>query len=118
MQDQMFGGLLEVANPKTYGMPPLLQSHIIESQHFKSLMSIDMLEGLVEEICNFADSVEPYNQNSCTVPSAMFCCLYRFFTMGLDTRRLHLLINSQESPMVRCVGFLFIRFPLDPGQLW
>lgn len=118
LQDAFVGGLLEVANPKTYGLPPLLQSHIIESQHFKSLMSIDIFEQIVEEVCQFADSVEPYNQNSSTVPSALFCCLYRLFSMGLDSRRLQHLINSQESPFVRCVGFLFVRFALDPGQLW
>lgn len=116
--EDAFSGLLEVANPKTYGLPPLLQSHIIESQHFKSLMNLESLEQIVEEICNFADSCEPYNQNSSTVPSALFCCLYRTFTMGLDSRRLQRLIDSHESPFVRCCGFLFVRFALDPGQLW
>lgn len=111
-------GLLEMANPKTFGLPPLLQSHIIESQHFKSLMSIDVVEQVVEEVCQFADSVEPYNVNSSTVPSALFCCLYRLFTMGLDARQLRSLIDNARSAFVRCISFLYVRFALDPGQLW
>mmetsp|Transcript_88441 Transcript_88441/g.286397 ORF Transcript_88441/g.286397 Transcript_88441/m.286397 type:complete len:639 (-) Transcript_88441:62-1978(-) len=110
--------LLELANPKTFGLPPLLQSHIIESQHFKSLMSVDFFEQIVDEIWQFSDSVEPYMQNSSTVPSALFCCLYRLLTMGLDGRQLRRLIDSSESPFIRCVGFLFVRFALEPGQFW
>lgn len=111
-------GPLELANPKTFGLPPLLQSHIIESQHFKSLMSLDAFEKVVEEIWQFSDSVEPYMQNSATIPSALFCCLYRLLSLGLDGRQLRRLIDSVESPFIRCVGFLFVRFGLDPSQLW
>lgn len=110
--------ILECVNPKTYGLPPLLQSHITESQHYKSLLTVDVFEQLVEEICRFADGVEPYLTNSTTLPSAAFCCLYRLLTMGLQSRQLKLLIDSSESPFVRCVGFLFVRFGLDPSQLW
>lgn len=117
-EDGWGGGILEVTNSKTFGLPPLLQSHIVESQHYKSLMSLDTFDEVVAEICNFADSVEPYNMNSSTVPSALFCCLYRMLTMGLDKRRLQRLLDSHDSPFVRCIGFLFVRFALDPGQLW
>jgi len=111
-------GPLELVNNKTFGFPPLLQSHIVECTHFKTLMELEQVEELTDEIHNYVDTVEPYNQNSASVPSALFCCVYRLLTMGLDGQRLRRLIENEESPFVRCAGFLFIRFGLAPDQLW
>uniref|UniRef100_A0A7S4R0D4 Pre-mRNA-splicing factor 38 n=1 Tax=Alexandrium monilatum TaxID=311494 RepID=A0A7S4R0D4_9DINO len=111
-------GPLEIANPKTFGFSPLLQTHIVESAHFKALLSLETFEQLVEEMYQFADNIEPYMQNSNTTPSALFCCLYRLFTMGTDKRQLGRLIDNVDNPYVRCIGFLFIRFGLHPDQLW
>lgn len=111
-------GPLDLINLKTFGFPPLLQSHIVESTHFKTLMALEQFEEISEEIYNFADTVEPYIQNSTTVPSALFCCVYRLLTMGIDGNRLRRLIESEESPFIRCAGFLFIRFGLAPDQFW
>lgn len=111
-------GPLEIINPKTYGFSPLLQTHIVESAHFKALLSLETFEQLMEEMYEFADNIEPYMQNSNTTPSALFCCLYRLFTMGIDKRQLARLIDNIDNAYVRCVGFLFIRFGLHPDQLW
>mmetsp|Transcript_132789 Transcript_132789/g.322670 ORF Transcript_132789/g.322670 Transcript_132789/m.322670 type:complete len:566 (-) Transcript_132789:261-1958(-) len=111
-------GPLEIANPKTFGFSPLLQTHIVESAHFKALLSLETFEQLVEEMYQFADNIEPYMQNSNTVPSPLFCCLYRLFTMGIDKRQLGRLIDTVDNAYVRCVGFLFIRFGLHHDQLW
>lgn len=111
-------GRLEPANPKTFGFPPLLQSHIVESTHFKTLMELAHFEDIVEELRNFADTVEPYLQNSSSVPSALFCCVYRLLTMGIDGQQLRQLLESDEGAFTRCAGFLFVRFGLGPEQLW
>lgn len=111
-------GVLELANPTHYGLPPLLQSHILESQHYKSLVAMDTFEQLLEEINTFTDSIEPYHTNSTTVPSALFCCLYRLFTLGLESWQLKRLINYSRQPYARCIGFLFVRIGLAPESLW
>jgi len=111
-------GPLEIVNQKTFGFSPLLQTHIVESAHFKALLTLGTFEQLVEEMYQFADSLEPYMQNSGTIPSALFCCLYRLFTMGIDGRQLRHLIDNADNPYIRCTGFLFIRFGLPPEQLW
>jgi len=110
-------GPLELANSKTFGFSGLLQTHVVECAHFKSLLSLETFEQLVDETYQFANSVEPYMANSGTLPSALFCCLYRFFTMGLDGRMLRRLIDSQESPYIRCCGFLYVRFGLPHEQV-
>lgn len=108
---------MEIANPKTFGFSGLLQTHVVECAHFKSLLTLETFEQLVEETYQFANSVEPYMANSGTLPSALFCCLYRFFTMSLDSRNLKRLIESPESPYIRCCGFLYVRFGLPHDQL-
>lgn len=111
-------GPLELANPKTFGFPPMLQTHIVESTHFKTLMDFQTIEEITHEISGFVDSVEPYVQNSATVPSALFCCAYRLLTMGLTGGQLRRIIESEESAYIRCAGFLFVRFGMAPDQLW
>lgn len=110
-------GPLELANTKTFGFSGLLQTHVVECAHFKSLLTLESFDQLVDETYQFANSVEPYMANSGTLPSALFCCLYRFFTLGLDSRQLRRLIDSQESPYIRCCGFLYVRFGLPHDQL-
>jgi len=109
---------VEIVNTKTYGLPPLLQSHIVESSHFKTLMQMTSFEEVVDEVYRFADTVEPYMQGSTLQPSPLFCCIYRLFTLGLDGQQLEYLCESEDSPMVRCAGFLFVRFGLAPEELW
>jgi len=109
---------IELAISKTFGLPPLFQSHITESQHFKSLTTFESLGQVMEEIANFADTVEPYLTNSSTIPSPLFCCVYRLFTMGMNARQLRRLIDNVDNTYVRCAGALFVRFGLNPDQLW
>jgi len=111
------GGPLELANTKTYGFSGLLQTHIVECAHYKSLLTLETFDQLVDETYQFANSVEPYMANSGTLPSALFCCLYRFLTMGLDGHNLKRLLEHAESPYIRCCGFLYVRFGLPHDQL-
>lgn len=111
-------GPLEIVNSKTFGFSPLLQTHIVESAHYKALITLEGFDQLVDEMYQFADNIEPYMTNSSTTPSALFCCLYRLFTISIDARQLRRLIDNTDNPYVRCTGFLFIRFGLPPEQLW
>jgi pre-mRNA-splicing factor 38B len=111
-------GPLELVNGKTFGFSGLLQTHIVECAHFKSLLTLETFEQLVDETYQFASSVEPYMANSGTLPTALFCCIYRFFTLGIESRQLRRLVDSAESPYLRCAGFLYVRYGLPPDQLW
>mmetsp|Transcript_39775 Transcript_39775/g.73696 ORF Transcript_39775/g.73696 Transcript_39775/m.73696 type:complete len:724 (-) Transcript_39775:54-2225(-) len=111
-------GPLELTNTKTFGFSGLLQTHIVECAHFKSLLTLESFDQLIEETYQFANSVEPYMANSGTLPSALFCCLYRFLTLALDGRMLKRLIDSSESPYLRCTGVLYVRYGLPADQLW
>lgn len=109
---------LEIVDPKRYGFSPVLRTHVSGSAHYKELLSIETFDELVTEMYEFGDSVLPYMNNSNTTPSAMFCCLYRLFTIGIDRQQLLQLIEDMNNPRVRCVGMLFVRFGLPPEHLW
>eukprot|EP00930_Biecheleria_cincta_P045600 TRINITY_DN31430_c0_g1_i1.p1 TRINITY_DN31430_c0_g1~~TRINITY_DN31430_c0_g1_i1.p1 ORF type:complete len:587 (+),score=131.14 TRINITY_DN31430_c0_g1_i1:153-1913(+) len=110
--------LLEIANTKTFGFPPLLQTQLVESQYYKTVMLMESMEQVVDELYTYADSVEPYAPHSVQAPSALFVCVYRLFTLGIDGRQLKQLLENDDSPFVRCAGFLFLRYGVAPDQLW
>jgi len=109
---------LEIVNNRTFGFSDMLRAHIVESAHFKTLMAMDSFEQVVEELLQYADTVEPYSQHSSQTPSCMMCCLYRLFEIDLKAPLLRQLLESTESPFIRCCGFLYIRFGLAPDQFW
>lgn len=116
--DMMEGSGVELVPSKTFGLSPLLQTHIVESAHFKALVTLETFEQLVDEMHQFVEHITPYMASSNTIPSPLFCCLHRVFTMGIDSRQLRLLVENAENPYVRCCGFLFVRFGLPHDQLW
>lgn len=119
LRDKSLGNQpLELVNTKTYGFTALLQSHIIESSHFKTLMGMESFEQIVEELNDFADTVEPYTSHSATSPSTILCCVYRLYAIGLEGRQLRRLMESTYSPFIRCAGFLYVRFGLAPEYFW
>jgi len=121
ISEERDGGQAEVvaiAIQKNFGLTGLLQTHVVECAHFKSLLTLETFEQLVDETYQFANDVAPYMSNSGTLPTALFCCVYRFFTMGLDSRQLRRLLDSQESPYLRCAGFLYVRYGMAADQLW
>lgn len=109
---------LKQVNANTFGITPILQSHILGSAHYKEALTLETFEQVVAEMREYGDSVEPYLPNSNTTPSALFCCLYRLVTLGINAHQLLHLIEINNSPRVRCVGILYVRFGLPPAQLW
>lgn len=108
----------EVTNKQTYNFNSMLRDQILKSTYFKSLMSIETFEGIVDELYQYAESAEVYGAGTTTVPSTLFCCLFRIFTIGISYEELMQLCDNQDSPFIRCCGFLYIRFGCDPSRLW
>jgi pre-mRNA-splicing factor 38B len=109
---------VDLVNTKTYGFPPLLQSHIVESAHFKTVMAMETFEQVVDELFQYADGVEPYAMANLQAPSCLFVCVYRLFAMGLEVVQLRQLLENNDSPFVRCAGVLYVRYGLAAEQLW
>lgn len=108
----------EITNKQTYNFNAMLRDQILKSTYFKSLMKHDTFEGIVDQLYQFADTAEVYGAGTTTVPSTLFCCLFRFFTIGVAYDELHQLLNTKDSPYIRCCGFLYIRFGCAPEKLF
>lgn len=108
----------DVTNKQTYNFNAMLRDQILKSTYFKSLMNIDTFEGIVDQLYQFADTAEVYGAGTTTVPSTLFCCIFRFFTIGISYDELHQLLNNKDSAYIRCCGFLYIRFGCAADKLW
>ncbi|KAG8224695.1 hypothetical protein J437_LFUL006082 [Ladona fulva] len=49
---------------------------------------------------------------------AAFCLLYKLFTLKLTRKQVNGLITHPDSPYIRALGFMYIRFTQPPADLW
>uniref|UniRef100_A0A7S4T2A5 Pre-mRNA-splicing factor 38 n=1 Tax=Alexandrium monilatum TaxID=311494 RepID=A0A7S4T2A5_9DINO len=108
----------EITNKQTFNFNTMLRDQILKNTYFKSLVNIETFEGIVDEMYQYAESAEVYGAGTTTVPSTLFCCLFRFFTIGISYDELQQLLETRDWPYIRCCGFLYIRFGCAPEKLW
>lgn len=52
------------------------------------------------------------------VPSTAFCLLVRLFTLRCTEKQMSLMLSHPDSPYIRCIGFLYLRYASDPSSLF
>lgn len=106
---------------RTFNCSPMLKDQIFGSTYFKSLLNITALEDLVDEIARYADTLDVYNAGSTVYPSCFICQVYRLFTLpqaeDMD-EIVEMLVDNSKAPVVRCAGFLYMRFVVAPSHIW
>jgi len=108
----------ESAKDFVFRCSPMLKDQILKSSYFKSLMEITTVEALCEEIIEYADNLDVYNSGGAsTTPSCFICQVYRLFTLPHAEDELQVIFHS-DSAVVRCVGFVFVRFVFEPTQFF
>ncbi|XP_022955762.1 pre-mRNA splicing factor SR-like 1 isoform X2 [Cucurbita moschata] len=96
----------------------VLCMNILSSDYFKELYRLKTYHEVVDEIYNQVDHVEPWMTGNCRGPSTAFCLLYKFFTMKLTVKQMHGLLKHEDSPYIRAIGFLYLRYVADTKTLW
>ncbi|PKA47328.1 hypothetical protein AXF42_Ash017273 [Apostasia shenzhenica] len=96
----------------------VLCMNILSSDYFKELYRLKTYHEVIDEIYNQVDHVEPWMTGNCRGPSTAFCLLYKFFTMKLTIKQMHGLLKHPDSPYIRAIGFLYLRYVADPKTLW
>lgn len=109
---------IEISNAKTYGFSTLVQTHILDSHYYQSILGLQSFEQLIEEANQYAKSVEPYMPDSTVMPTPFICLVHRLFTLSLDGNQMFHLLDHTESPYIRCLGFVYLRFGLHIDRLW
>ncbi|OWZ08535.1 Pre-mRNA-splicing factor 38B [Phytophthora megakarya] len=105
-------------NDTTYNLNTLLHQNILQSAYFHELYKFRTYHEVVDEIYYRVDHAEPWSPGTARIPSSCFCLLHKFFLMRLTRKQMQGLLRHKDSPFIRVVGFLYLRFTCDPEELW
>jgi len=126
-------------NERTMNLNPLILTNIQGSPYFKvELFGVKTFHEVVDEIYYKVDHLEPWATGSrktagrsqtgmCGgvrgvsaggIVSSAYCLLYKLYTLKLSKKQVMSLINHCDSPYIRGLGFMFLRYTLPPGSLW
>ncbi|KAI9323187.1 PRP38 family-domain-containing protein [Dichotomocladium elegans] len=103
-------------NESTMNMNAILYQNILASPYFKSLYDKKTFHEIVDEIYNEVSYLAPFIKG--TTPSTAFCCLFKMWTLRLTIKQIENLIDHADSPYIRAIGFLYLRYVCAPAQLW
>ena len=52
------------------------------------------------------------------IVSTCFCLLYKMYTLKLSKKQVLGLMNHGDSPYIRAIGFMYVRYTQDPKDLY
>eukprot|EP00871_Galdieria_phlegrea_P005632 jgi/Galph1/606/GphlegSOOS_G5436.1 len=113
-------GRLEIyRNKKTFNFPEKVVANVLRSPYFRSLYQYKTFNEVVDEIYSEVSYLEPWVAGKGVgTPSSAFCLLYKLFTLKLSAKQVRVLLKHRDSPYIRALGFLYLRFGIDPRELW
>lgn len=104
-------------NNQTYNMSEMLAQKILSADYFISLNEYKTFEDVVDGIYEEVTHLQPYMLGKSGLPSAASCFLYKLFLMRLTYTQLKKLIMHKDSPFIRGIGFLYIRYVVTPKKI-
>ncbi|CAB4376800.1 unnamed protein product [Rhizophagus irregularis] len=100
----------------TMNLNNILYQNIQASPYFKHLYELKTYHEVIDEIFNHVESLEPFLKG--TTASTAFCLLYKLWTLRLTVKQVNGLIEHTDSPHIRALGFLYLRYVCKPIHLW
>ncbi|VUZ53424.1 unnamed protein product [Hymenolepis diminuta] len=124
-------------NSVTMNINPMIHTNIIQSPYFKTnLIELKTYHEIIDEIYYKVTHLEPWERNSRRIGgqtgmcggvrgvgaggivSTAYCLLFKLFTLKLTRKQLKGLLEHPDSPYIRALGFMYIRYCLPPEDLW
>uniref|UniRef100_A0A0B6ZR87 Pre-mRNA-splicing factor 38 n=2 Tax=Arion vulgaris TaxID=1028688 RepID=A0A0B6ZR87_9EUPU len=124
-------------NDKTMNLNTLVLTNIQSSPYFKvQLFELKTFHEVVDEIYYRVEHLEPWEKGSrktagqtgmCGgvrgvgaggIVSSAYCLLFKLFTLKLTKKQVNNLITHNDSPYIRGLGFMYIRYTQPPSDLW
>lgn len=97
----------------------MLFNIITNSDFFqRSLTELRTFEAIVDEIYDRCTHAEPWATGTTRTPSTLFCLLGRLFVMRISKSEVRKLLEHADSPYIRVVGLLYLRFGVASADLW
>jgi len=126
-------------NDKTMNMNPLILANVTNSPYFKTdLFQMKTFHEIVDEIYYKVDHLEPWERGTrktagmsqtgmCGgvrgvsaggVVSSAFCLLFKLHTIRPTKKQIYMMLNHCDSPYIRGIGFMYMRYTLPPMDMW
>ena len=105
-------------NSTTFNINNLLFNNIMENEYFRALYQLRTYHEVIDEIYRSVNHVEPWQTGTTRYPSTAFCLLVKFMLMKLTLKQMKGLLSTNDSPLVRAIGFLYLRYTSPPTDLW
>jgi pre-mRNA-splicing factor 38B len=61
---------------------------------------------------------EPLAAATTRIASTAYCLLFKLCTMQVTRSQMCSMLNHKDSPYIRALGFLFLRYTAPPADLW
>ncbi|RDD41140.1 Pre-mRNA-splicing factor 38B [Trichoplax sp. H2] len=122
---------------KTMNLNNMVYTNIISSPYFKNeLFTLKTYHEVVDEIYYKVNHLEPWERGSRNlsnqvgmcggvrgvgtggIVSTAYCLLYKLFTLRLTRKQVNGLLTHSDSPYIRGLGFMYIRYTQPPADLW
>jgi hypothetical protein len=97
---------------ESFNLVPLVFSAIKSTSYYKQTR-LKTFNELVDEIYLKVTHLDPYEPASGLAQrpaSPAFCLLLKSFEMKLTKNQMQTLLNHQDSPFIRCLGVLYLRY--------
>ncbi|XP_037300592.1 pre-mRNA-splicing factor 38B [Manduca sexta] len=124
-------------NEQTMNLNPLILANIQGSSYFKvHLFKLKTYHEVVDEIYYQVKHLEPWERGSrktsgqtgmCGgvrgvgaggIVSTAFCLLYKLYTLRLTRKQVNGLLQHADSPYIRALGFMYVRYTQPPADLF
>ncbi|KAA0190667.1 Pre-mRNA-splicing factor 38B [Fasciolopsis buskii] len=132
------GNILKLwGNQQTMNLNAMVYTNVTQSPYFKAnLIELKTYHEVIDEIYYKVEHLEPWERGSRKVGgqtgmcggvrgvgaggivSTAYCLLYKLFTLKLTRKQLKGLLDHPDSPYIRALGFMYIRYCLPPDDFW
>ncbi|KAK9819895.1 hypothetical protein WJX72_003744 [[Myrmecia] bisecta] len=109
----------QYGNQSTFNVESVLRKNITDGEYYRdTCLKLGTWEEVVDEIYYNVTHVEPWMSGNARGASTAFCLLYRLFNLKLTEKQVQDLLEHPDSPYIRAVGFLYLRYVGNPKTLW
>jgi len=124
-------------NKESMNLNSMILTNIQSSTYFKQkLVDLKTYHEVIDEIYYRVNHLEPWEKGSrrtqgltgmCGgvrgvggggIVSTAFCLLYKLYTLKLTRKQLIGLMTHQDSPFIRALGFMYVRYTQSPQDLY
>ncbi|KAL4524470.1 hypothetical protein Ndes2526B_g00475 [Nannochloris sp. 'desiccata'] len=109
----------QYGNASTFNLESVLVQNIKSSHYYiKKALDLDSVHEVIDEIYETVDHIEPWLSGNARGPSSAFCLIFRLGELKPSPPEIREMIDHHDSPYIRAIGFLYLRYCCNPRDLW